>query len=105
MTARKRWIAGQLEPKGVVEIDAGAEKALLSGKSLLPAGVKRVEGAFERGDAVVIRGADGRELGRGLVAYARERCGAYHRQARAARSPPSWAMPAAPSWCIATTWC
>jgi glutamate 5-kinase len=72
VTARKRWIAGQLEPKGVVEIDAGAEKALLSGKSLLPAGVKRVEGAFERGDAVVIRGVDGREIGRGLVAYARE---------------------------------
>ncbi len=50
VTARKRWIAGQLEPKGVVQIDAGAEKALLSGKSLLPAGVQRVEGSFERGD-------------------------------------------------------
>jgi glutamate 5-kinase len=72
VTARKRWIAGQLEPKGTVEIDAGAERALLSGKSLLPAGVSKVEGAFERGDAVVIRGLDGRELGRGLVAYARE---------------------------------
>ena len=71
VTARKRWIAGQLEPKGVVEIDAGAEKALLTGKSLLPAGVKRVDGAFERGDAVIIRGPGGRELGRGLVAYAR----------------------------------
>ena len=72
VTARKRWIAGQLEPKGELEIDAGAEKALLSGKSLLPAGVKRVEGSFERGDAVIIRSADGRELGRGLVAYAHE---------------------------------
>jgi len=72
VTARKRWIAGQLEPKGSVEIDAGAEKALLSGRSLLPAGVTRVEGAFERGDAVVIRAADGRELGRGLIAYARD---------------------------------
>jgi glutamate 5-kinase len=70
VTARKRWIAGQLEPKGSVEIDTGAERALLSGKSLLPAGVKRVEGAFERGDAVIIRAADGRELGRGLIAYA-----------------------------------
>ena len=69
VTAKKRWIAGQLEPKGTVEIDAGAEKALLSGKSLLPAGVRRIDGAFDRGDAVVIRGADGRELGRGLVAY------------------------------------
>ena len=70
VTARKRWIAGQLEPKGSVEIDAGAEKALLAGKSLLPAGVCRVEGSFERGDAVIIRAADGRELGRGLIAYA-----------------------------------
>jgi glutamate 5-kinase len=72
VTARKRWIAGQLEPKGSLHIDAGAEKALFSGKSLLPAGVKRVEGSFERGDAVVIRGPDGREIGRGLVAYARD---------------------------------
>jgi glutamate 5-kinase len=71
VTARKRWIAGRLEPKGSIEIDAGAEKALLSGKSLLPAGVTKVDGAFERGDAVIIRAADGRELGRGLVAYAR----------------------------------
>ena len=71
VAARKRWIAGQLEPAGHVTIDAGAEKALLSGKSLLPAGVRRVEGAFDRGDAVVIRSADGRELGRGLIAYAR----------------------------------
>jgi glutamate 5-kinase len=72
VTARKRWIAGQLEPKGTVEIDEGAEKALLSGKSLLPAGVRKVQGSFERGDAVVIRAADGRELGRGLIAFARE---------------------------------
>jgi glutamate 5-kinase len=71
VTARKRWIAGQLEPKGSVEIDAGAEKALLTGKSLLPAGVRQVHGTFERGDAVIIRGPGGRELGRGLVAYAR----------------------------------
>ena len=48
-----------------------AEKALTAGKSLLPAGVTRLEGAFDRGDAVVIRAADGRELGRGLIAYAK----------------------------------
>jgi glutamate 5-kinase len=72
VAARKRWIAGQLEPRGFVEVDAGAERALFSGKSLLPAGVLRVWGDFERGDAVVIRAADGRELGRGLIAYARE---------------------------------
>jgi glutamate 5-kinase len=71
LTAKKRWIAGQLEPKGNVYVDAGAEKALAAGKSLLPAGVARIEGAFDRGDAVVIRAADGREIGRGLIAYAK----------------------------------
>jgi glutamate 5-kinase len=69
VTARKRWIAGSLEPKGTLTIDAGAVTALRSGKSLLPAGVVRVEGGFERGDAVLIRGPDGAEIGRGLVAY------------------------------------
>ncbi len=71
VTARKRWIAGQLEPRGVVEIDAGAEQALLAGKSLLPAGVTRVQGRFDRGDAVIIRNSSGHEIGRGLIAYAR----------------------------------
>lgn len=69
VTARKRWIAGSLEPKGILTIDAGAVTALRAGKSLLPAGVIRVEGAFARGDAVVVRGPDGHEIGRGLVAY------------------------------------
>jgi glutamate 5-kinase len=70
VTAKKRWISGQLVPNGQVFLDAGAEKALLSGKSLLPAGVTRIDGSFDRGDAVIIRSAEGRELGRGLVAYA-----------------------------------
>ena len=69
VTARKRWIAGSLEPRGALIIDAGAVKALRGGKSLLPAGVIKVEGAFGRGDAVVVRGPDGHEVGRGLVAY------------------------------------
>ena len=69
MTARKKWIAGSLEPKGVLTIDAGAVAALRNGRSLLPAGVIHVEGIFARGDAVVIRGPDGAEVGRGLVAY------------------------------------
>ena len=69
VTSRKRWIAGSLEPKGTLTIDAGAATALRSGKSLLPAGVIRVDGNFGRGDAVVIRGPDGAEIGRGLVAY------------------------------------
>ncbi len=69
VTARKRWIAGTLEPKGSFTIDQGAAQALASGKSLLSAGVTRVEGSFGRGDAVVIRNGDGVELGRGLTAY------------------------------------
>jgi glutamate 5-kinase len=68
-TARKRWIAGAISPVGALRVDAGAEAALKRGTSLLPAGVVAVEGAFERGDAVVIRAKDGRELGRGLSAY------------------------------------
>jgi glutamate 5-kinase len=69
VAARKRWIAGNLEPRGVIVVDAGAERALGQGKSLLPAGVARVEGTFDRGDAVTIRALDGRDLGRGLIAY------------------------------------
>ncbi len=69
VTARKKWIAGSLEPRGAVTIDAGAVRALKLGRSLLPAGVVRIDGAFERGDAVVVRGPDGDEVGRGLIAY------------------------------------
>jgi len=69
VAARKKWISGALEPKGTLVIDAGAVAALRGGKSLLPAGVVRVEGSFERGDALIIRGPDGGEIGRGLSAY------------------------------------
>jgi glutamate 5-kinase len=69
VTARKKWIAGSLEPKGTLTIDAGAVAALRRGNSLLPVGVVRIDGNFERGDAVVIRGPDGAEIGRGLCAY------------------------------------
>jgi glutamate 5-kinase len=69
VTARKKWIAGALEPKGTLAIDAGAVAALRRGKSLLPAGVVGIEGSFARGDAVIIRGPGGVEIGRGLVAY------------------------------------
>ena len=67
--ARKRWIAGGLSVQGTVVIDAGAERALLSSKSLLPAGVTALEGRFERGDVVIVKNSSGRELARGLVAY------------------------------------
>ncbi len=69
VTARKKWIAGSLEPKGTLTIDAGAVAALRRGNSLLPVGVIKVEGEFARGDAVVVRGPDTTEIGRGLVAY------------------------------------
>jgi len=69
VTSRKKWIAGSLEPRGTLVIDAGAVAALRRGNSLLPVGVSRVDGAFARGDAVVLRGPDGAEIGRGLVAY------------------------------------
>jgi glutamate 5-kinase len=69
-TARKRWIAGSLAPLGVVTVDPGAVKALASGRSLLPAGVRVVEGSFERGDAITVLDPDGVMLGRGLSAYA-----------------------------------
>jgi glutamate 5-kinase len=69
LAARKKWIAGSLEPKGTLTIDAGAVAALRRGNSLLPVGVVKVDGGFDRGDAVIIRGPDGAEIGRGLCAY------------------------------------
>jgi glutamate 5-kinase len=69
VTARKKWIVGSLEPRGTLYIDAGAVAALRRGNSLLPVGVARIEGDFARGDAVIIRGPDGAEVGRGLCAY------------------------------------
>ena len=67
--ARKRFIGGSLVPNGTLYVDEGAERALHNGKSLLPAGIKRCEGNFARGDAVRISRENGVELGRGLVAY------------------------------------
>jgi glutamate 5-kinase len=69
-SARKSWIAGALAPLGTLTVDAGAARALKAGRSLLPAGVRAVEGSFQRGDPVVIAGPDGTPLARGLSAYA-----------------------------------
>ncbi len=69
VTARKTWIAGQLEPAGRLVIDTGAETALRSGKSLLPAGVRSVAGEFHRGDPVAVCDLLGREIARGLSGY------------------------------------
>ncbi len=70
MAARKRWIAGQLQVRGKLHLDAGAAQVLRDkGKSLLPVGVKKVEGEFGRGDLVLCLDPDGREVARGLVNY------------------------------------
>jgi glutamate 5-kinase len=69
VTARKQWIVGMLKPSGELRVDDGAARALRQGKSLLPAGVVQVSGRFDRGDAVVVKDPDGREVARGLAAY------------------------------------
>ena len=68
-SARKRWIAGGLQPAGRLVIDDGAARALAGGGSLLPAGVRAVEGSFERGDLVLVVSAHGARIGCGLSAY------------------------------------
>ena len=68
-SARKAWIAGAVNPAGVLVVDDGAARALRGGKSLLPAGIVAVEGTFERGDCVIVRTRAGGEAGRGLSAY------------------------------------
>ncbi|TQV71352.1 glutamate 5-kinase [Exilibacterium tricleocarpae] len=71
--ARKRWLAGQLQMRGTLVLDAGAVEVLRAqGRSLLPVGVKRVEGRFSRGDMVICRDEQGREIARGLVNYSSE---------------------------------
>jgi glutamate 5-kinase len=70
MSARKRWIAGQLQVRGKLHLDAGAAQVLKAqGKSLLPVGVKRIEGDFATGDLVICVDPDGREIARGLSNY------------------------------------
>jgi len=71
-TARKRWISGSLQSLGSVIVDEGAVAALERGRSLLPAGILRIEGTFQRGDAITIMKKDGSEFGRGLIAYSSE---------------------------------
>ncbi|HXQ31175.1 MAG TPA: glutamate 5-kinase [Steroidobacteraceae bacterium] len=71
VAVRKQWIAGTLKPRGRLFVDDGAAAALGRGKSLLPAGVTRISGRFERGDTVSVIAA-GREVARGLTAYSWE---------------------------------
>jgi glutamate 5-kinase len=67
--AYKAWIAGSLAPAGALVVDEGAAQAVRRGKSLLAAGVRSIEGRFDKGDAVVIRDEAGHEIARGLVRY------------------------------------
>jgi glutamate 5-kinase len=69
VATRKQWIAGTLKPSGAIAVDDGAVRALMGGKSLLPAGVTKAVGRFERGDTVSILGPDGIEVARGICAY------------------------------------
>ena len=69
LATRKQWIAGTLKPAGAIVVDDGAVRALMGGKSLLPAGVIRAMGRFDRGDTVSIIGPDGAEVARGICAY------------------------------------
>jgi glutamate 5-kinase len=71
LAARKRWIAFAVPPQGRLLVDAGARQALTErGKSLLPSGVIEVEGEFDAGEAVALRGEDdGKEFARGLVNF------------------------------------
>ena len=70
LAARKQWLAGHLQTRGTLVLDDGAVKALVSDrKSLLPVGVKAVQGSFRRGEMVVCVAPDGREIARGLVNY------------------------------------
>lgn len=70
IAARKQWLAGHLQTKGVITIDPGAENALLlQGKSLLPVGVKQIRGRFQRGECVSVVNEEGRPVASGLVNY------------------------------------
>ena len=72
VASRKRWISGSLKSLGTITIDEGAVKALMGGRSLLPAGITAIDGEFGRGDAVTVRDGEGHEIARGLSAYASE---------------------------------
>jgi len=69
LDARKQWIIGSVAPKGEVIIDHGAVKAIYNGKSLLPAGVKKINGNFEKGDHILVKDQNGVECARGLTSF------------------------------------
>ncbi len=69
LDAKKQWIIGSIAPKGEVIIDEGAIKAINNGKSLLPAGVKKINGSFEKGDHILVKDQNNHEHARGLTSF------------------------------------
>ena len=69
LDARKQWIIGSVAPKGEVIIDQGAIRAINNGKSLLPAGIKKINGTFEKGDHILVKDQNGTECARGLTSF------------------------------------
>ena len=69
LSARKKWIRGMIDFKGSIEIDEGAESALDNGKSLLPVGVEKVEGSFDKGELISITSKSGNEIAKGMTNY------------------------------------
>ena len=69
LDARKQWIIGSISPKGDIIIDQGAVKAINNGKSLLPAGVKKINGKFEKGDHILVKDQNNIECARGLTSF------------------------------------
>ena len=69
LDARKQWIIGSIAPRGEVIIDYGAAKAINNGKSLLPAGVKKINGTFEKGDHILVKDQNNVECARGLTSF------------------------------------
>jgi len=69
LDARKQWIIGSIAPKGWVVVDNGAVQAIKNGKSLLPAGVKKINGNFEKGDHILVKDQNNIECARGLASF------------------------------------
>ena len=69
LDARKQWIIGSISPRGEVVIDQGAVIAIQNGKSLLPAGVKKINGNFEKGDHILVKDLNNMECARGLASF------------------------------------
>lgn len=69
LKGRKKWIAYNIELSGAIKVDSGAMKAIINGKSLLPAGIVRVDGKFDFGDLVSLFEENGKEFARGLAQF------------------------------------